>query len=62
LVYSNELRVMLMFPSGGDFFDMNRLVDFWEIPDFQHNQPTNIAWWFGMEVNYLVELIKKEFE
>jgi len=45
LGYSNQLRVMLMFPSGDDFFNMNKLVDFGEIPDFQHNQPTNIAWY-----------------
>jgi hypothetical protein len=40
LVYSNQLRVMLMFPSGGDFLDMNKLVDFFQDPRFP-TQPTH---------------------
>jgi hypothetical protein len=53
LVYSNQLGVMLMFPSDGDFFNMNKLVDFLRDPRFP-TQPTHkYSMVFGMDVNTL---------
>ncbi len=45
---------MLMFPSGGDFFDMNKISGFFfEIPDWFPTQPTHkysMVVWNGCEL------------
>jgi hypothetical protein len=53
LVYSNQLRVMLMFCSGGEFFDMNKLVDFLRDPRFLTQPAHKYCMVFGMDVKTL---------